>query len=388
MANPAPQPPTPSQSAQQAEGQAAAGEEKIHTASQWQLMWWKFRRHRMAIAGGIFIAIMYFVAALCEFLAPYPLDKRFAKFNAAPPQPIRFVDAEGRFHLRPFVYALREYSDPVTWRLTYQDDTTKMAPIYLFVRRDGYKFWGRWAGNLHLFGVKGEQETLFLLGTDNLGRDLYSRILYGARISLSIGLVGVLISLAIGAVLGGISGYYGGITDTILQRTIELLRSIPTIPLWMALSAALPPGLPPQQTYFGITVILSIIGWTGLARVTRGKVLALREEDFVMAARIGGTSELRIIVRHLLPSFLSHLIVTVTLSIPGMILGETSLSFLGLGLRPPVTSWGVLLQDAQNIVAIAHTPWKLLPALFVIATVFAFNFLGDGLRDAADPYAR
>ncbi len=366
----------------------ASADERIFTASQWQLMWWRFRKHKMAIAGGIFIAIMYFIALFCEFLAPYPLQTRYSMYNAAPPQRIRFVDAEGNFHLRPFVYSLQEYSDPVTWRLTYKEDTTKIAPIHFFVRRDEYKFWGRWTSNLHLFGVTGEKDTLFLLGTDDLGRDIFSRVLYGARISLSIGLVGVMLSLIIGAVLGGISGYYGGVTDTILQRTIELLRSIPTIPLWMALSAALPPTLPPERTYFGITVILSIIGWTGLARVTRGKILSLREEDFVMAARIGGTSEMRIIVRHLLPSFASYLIVSVTLSIPSMILGETSLSFLGLGLRPPVTSWGVLLQDAQNIVAIAHTPWKLIPALFVIATVFAFNFLGDGLRDAADPYAR
>lgn len=366
----------------------ASADERIFTASQWQLMWWRFRRHKMAIAGGIFIAIMYFIALFCEFLAPYPLQTRYSMYNAAPPQRIRFVDAEGNFHLRPFVYSLQEYSDPVTWRLTYKEDTTRIAPIHFFVRRDEYKFWGRWTSNLHLFGVTGEKDTLFLLGTDDLGRDIFSRVLYGARISLSIGLVGVMLSLIIGAVLGGISGYYGGVTDTILQRTIELLRSIPTIPLWMALSAALPPTLPPERTYFGITVILSIIGWTGLARVTRGKILSLREEDFVMAARIGGTSEMRIIVRHLLPSFASYLIVSVTLSIPSMILGETSLSFLGLGLRPPVTSWGVLLQDAQNIVAIAHTPWKLIPALFVIATVFAFNFLGDGLRDAADPYAR
>ena len=367
---------------------ATSADERIFTASQWQLMWWRFRKHKMAIAGGIFIAIMYLVALFCEFLAPYPLQTRYSMYNAAPPQRIRFVDAEGKFHLRPFVYALQEYSDPVTWRLTYKEDTTKITPIHFFVRRDEYKFWGRWTSNLHLFGVIGENDTLFLLGTDNLGRDLFSRVLYGARISLSIGLVGVMLSLIIGAVLGGISGYYGGVIDTVLQRVIELLRSIPTIPLWMALSAALPPTLPPERTYFGITVILSIIGWTGLARVTRGKILSLREEDFVMAARIGGTSEMRIIVRHLLPSFASYLIVSVTLSIPGMILGETSLSFLGLGLRPPVTSWGVLLQDAQNIVAIAHTPWKLIPALFVIATVFAFNFLGDGLRDAADPYAR
>ena len=369
-------------------GLSAAEEEKILTASQWKLMWWKFRRHKMAMFGAAFVLLMYFIAAFCEFLAPYPLDKRDAGHVTAPPQLIRFVDSEGKFHLRPFVYGLKESIDPYTWRRTFSEDRTQVYPVYLFVRRDEYKFWGRWTTNLHLFGVKGEKETCYLLGTDSLGRDLFSRIMYGARISLSVGLLGVFISLIIGAVLGGVSGYYGGVIDNVMQRLIEVLRSIPTIPLWMALSAALPPGLPPQQTYFGITLVLAIIGWTGLARVTRGKILSLRDEDFVMAARIGGTSEGRIIVRHLLPSFFSYLIVSVTLSIPGMVMGETSLSFLGLGMRPPYTSWGVLLSEAQNIGNIAHRPWMLIPALFLIATVFAFNFLGDGLRDAADPYAR
>ncbi|NLF15568.1 MAG: ABC transporter permease [Anaerolineaceae bacterium] len=372
----------------QAAAAAEASEEKVLTASQWQLMWWKFRRHKMAMAGGLFVALMYFIAVFCEFLAPYPLDMRDSTHVTAPPQLLRWIDSEGKIHLRPFVYGLKEHIDPYTWRRTFTTDPAQISPVYLFVRRGEYEFWGLKATNLHLFGVKGEKETLFLLGTDSLGRDLYSRILYGARISLSVGLLGVLISLIIGSVLGGVSGYYGGVIDNLLQRVIELLRSIPQIPLWMALAAALPPGLPPQQTYFGITLVLSIIGWTGLARVTRGKILSLRDEDFVMAAKICGTSEGRIIVSHLLPSFFSYLIVSVTLSIPGMVMGETSLSFLGLGMRPPFTSWGVLLSEAQNIGNIAHRPWMLLPALFLIATVFAFNFLGDGLRDAADPYSR
>lgn len=359
---------------------------KLYTASQWQLMWWKFRKHKLAMAGGIVILILYFVAAFCEFLAPYPLETRYSKYSWAPPQRIYFVDAQGKFHLRPFVYALTEYSDPVTWRITFTEDRTQMQPLYLFVRGDEYKFWGWFKSNWHLFGLRGEQQMAFLLGTDRLGRDLLSRIFYGARISLSIGLIGVLLSLVMGAVLGGVSGYYGGIIDTIVQRVIELLRSIPNIPLWMALSAALPATMPPERSYFGITIILSIIGWTGLARVTRGKILSMREEDFVMAARIAGASEIRIIIRHLLPSFLSHLIVSVTLAIPSMVLGETALSFLGLGLRPPVTSWGVLLKEAQDVQVIAHQPWQLIPAFFLILTVLAFNFLGDGLRDAADPY--
>lgn len=363
-------------------------EERIYTASQWQLMRWRFTKHKMAVAGLIVIGLYYFVAAFCEFLAPYPLETRFSKYNYAKPQRLRFVDAQGKFHLRPFVYGLKEYSDPVTWRLTYHDDPSKVYALHFFVHRDPYKFWGIWETDLHLFGVKEEEGTIFLLGTDRLGRDLLSRIFYGARISLSIGLVGVFLSLVLGAVLGGISGYYGGLTDTLIQRFIELLRSIPTLPLWMGLSAALPPKLPPVQAYFGITVILSIIGWTGLARVTRGKILALREEDYVMAAKVAGASEWRIITRHLLPSFMSHLIVTVTLAIPGMILGETALSFLGLGLRPPVTSWGVLLKEAQQVQILAHQPWLLLPAIFLIIAVLCFNFVGDGLRDAADPYSR
>lgn len=363
-------------------------EEKLYTASQWQLMWWKFTKHKLAITGGIVIFILYFIALFCEFLAPYPLETRYSKYSWAPPQRVHFTDAQGQFHLRPFVYGLKEYSDPVTWRITYTEDPQQIYPLRLLVHRDEYKFWGLFKADLHLFGVTGERETAFLLGTDRMGRDMLSRIFYGSRISLSIGLIGVILSLLIGAVLGGVSGYYGGITDTIVQRVIELLRSIPTIPLWMALSAALPPTLPPERAYFGITIILSIIGWTGLARVTRGKILSLRDEDFIMSARIAGASESRIIVRHLLPSFLSHLIVTMTLSIPGTILGETALSFLGLGLRPPVTSWGVLLREAQDVQVIAHQPWLLLPAFCVIFTVLAFNFLGDGLRDAADPYSR
>ncbi|MFN2131698.1 MAG: ABC transporter permease, partial [Anaerolineae bacterium] len=279
-------------------------------------------------------------------------------------------------------------SDPETWRITFAENQEEVHPIYFFVHGQPYKFWGLWETDLHLFGVKDPEYVVSLLGMDKIGRDLLSRLIYGSRISLSIGLVGIFLTLIIGAVLGGMSGYYGGFIDNIVQRVIEMLRSIPQLPLWMALSAALPPTLSPVKVYFGITVILSVIGWTGLARVVRGKILSLREEDFVMAARLAGTGEMRIIVRHLLPSFLSHLIVSVTMSIPGMILAETSLSFLGIGLRPPVTSWGVLLQNAQQVDALAHHPWFLAPVFFIIAAVLAFNFVGDGLRDAVDPYVR
>jgi peptide/nickel transport system permease protein len=361
--------------------------EKIFTASQWRLMWWKFRKHKLAVVSTAVVAFFYFMALFCEFLAPYPLEARDSKFALAPPERLHFVGEDG-FHLRPFVYGRDKQSDPETWRITFAENQDEVHPIYFFVHGQPYKFWGLWETDLHLFGVKDPEYVVSLLGMDKIGRDLLSRLIYGSRISLSIGLVGIFLTLIIGAVLGGMSGYYGGFIDNIVQRVIEMLRSIPQLPLWMALSAALPPTLSPVKVYFGITVILSVIGWTGLARVVRGKILSLREEDFVMAARLAGTGEMRIIVRHLLPSFLSHLIVSVTMSIPGMILAETSLSFLGIGLRPPVTSWGVLLQNAQQVDALAHHPWFLAPVFFIIAAVLAFNFVGDGLRDAVDPYVR
>ncbi len=360
-------------------------EERFFIASQWSLMWWKFRRHRLAIVSGAVLLALYILAGFCEFIAPYDLSERHRKYVYTPPQRIRLFH-DGRI-TRPFVYGLERSVDPETLRKTYSEDRSEVFPIGLFVRGHRYRFWDLFSSDVHLFGVD-EGGTAFLLGTDRLGRDMLSRIVYGARISLSIGLIGVSLSLLLGVILGGASGYYGGMTDNVIQRFIELLRSFPTIPLWMALSAALPAQWPPLRIYFGITVILSLVGWTGLARVVRGKLLALREEDYAMAARVAGASEQRIIARHLLPAFMSHIIVTVTLAIPGMILAETALSFLGLGLRPPVTSWGVLLQEAQNVRTVALHPWLLLPVLFVIVTVLAFNFMGDGLRDAADPYAR
>jgi peptide/nickel transport system permease protein len=329
---------------------------------------------------------MYFIVLFCEFLSPYLPGERFTNFLDTRPHTIRFYDPERGFTLRPFVYRLESQRDPETFRRTFTEDRTDPYSLQFFVKGEPYEFWGLWETRLHLFGAEGGP--VFVMGTDRLGRDLLTRTLYGARISLSIGLVGVAMSFVLGLLLGGLSGYMGGIVDTVIQRVIDMLISIPTLPLWMALAAALPRDWPPLRIYFGIVIVLSLVGWTGLARVVRGKLLSLREEDFVLAAELSGAGTLRIITSHLLPSFFSYIIVQLTMSIPNMILGETSLSFLGLGLQPPAISWGVLLRDAQNVQAIAHYPWQLIPVLFVVTTVLMFNLLGDGLRDAADPYVR
>ncbi len=366
---------------------AEMAEEKIYVASQTRLMWWKFRRHRMAVASAILVIILYLVAILAEFVAPYDPNETDTKFLFVPPRAIRFWGPKG-LSLRPFVYALKVHVDDETYRTTWSEDSSVQYPIHFLVHGYSYKLWGLVQSDVHLFGLKDGQKGVFLLGTDKLGQDILSRIIFGSRISLSIGLVGIALSLMLGITIGGVSGFYGGFVDILVQRVIEFIRSIPTTPLWMALSAALPTDLPPLTRYFGITVILSLIGWTGLARVVRGSFLALREQDFVLAATLAGASEWRVIMRHMVPSFMSYLIASTTLAIPGMILGETSLSFLGLGLRPPVVSWGVMLRDAQRLRFVAEAPWLLLPGLFVVATVLAFNFVGDGLRDAVDPYAR
>ncbi len=364
-------------------------EEKIYVAGYWQLMWWKFRKHKMAMISSVILIVAYLSAIFCEFVAPYNPEEFFPQYKLSPPTRIHIRDADGRFHM-PFVYYLKVERDKETLRRVYTEDTSKRYPIKLFVRGTPYKLWGVIESNVHLFGIEAplEEQRIFLAGADRMGRDLFSRLVYGARVSLSIGLVGVLISFVMGIVIGGISGYYGGQIDNLIQRVIEFIRSIPQIPLWMGLSAALPPDWPIIRVYFGITVILSLVHWTGLARVVRGRFLALREEDFVMAARLVGSSEMRIILRHMVPSFLSYIIASVTLAIPGMILSETGLSFIGLGLRAPAISWGVLLQESQNLKSVALAPWVLSPALAVIVAILAFNFLGDGLRDAADPYVR
>jgi peptide/nickel transport system permease protein len=372
-------------------GPAGQNEERVFVATQWQLMWWKFRKHKLAVAGAIFLIVLYITAILADFLAPSDPNAFNKLYPYAPPQLPRFVDENG-FHLRPFVYGMSRARDPKTLAVVFEVDKTKQYPISFFVHSYPYKFWGLFETDLHFVGANVDpndlNQTFYLLGSDRLGRDQLSRILYGTRISLSIGLVGMTMSFFLGILLGGISGLYGGMIDTVIQRIIEFLRSVPTTPLWMALSAALPPTWPPVRVYFGITIILSFISWTGLARVVRSKFLSLREEDFVMAARIAGTGEMRIIFSHLLPSFLSYIIASLTLSIPGLILSETSLSFIGLGLRPPTISWGVLMKEAQNLVVVAKAPWLLIPGLFIVVTVLSFNFMGDGLRDAADPYMR
>jgi peptide/nickel transport system permease protein len=365
---------------------AKAQEERVYAASQWRLMWWRFRKHRLAMVSAIVVCVFYLIALFPEFFATTGYRGSAAKRSLIPPQPIHWFD-NGKF--RPHVYAISGARDPNTFQMVWKADPEAKIPVYFFAKGVEYKLLGLIPANRHLIGV-GEgldaAETIFLMGTDIQGRDLYSRLMFGTRVSMSIGLVGVLLTLIVGIFLGGISGYYGGTVDNVIQRGIEVVRSIPTIPLWMGLGAALPRDWSVVQTYFAITIVLSLFGWTALARVVRGRFLSLRDEDFVAAAEIAGAGQFRIIFRHMLPSFASHIIAATTLRVPGMIIAETALSFLGLGMRPPAVSWGVLLQAAQSIESIALTPWQMIPAIPVIIVVLAFNFLGDGLRDAADPY--
>jgi len=365
-------------------------EARVFVASQWQLIWWRFRRHKVAFSSGIIILIIYLVALFPEFLAPFPPVITSAKYLYGPPQRLHLLDrgTDGKLRVDPYVYALKSTIEPKAMRRVFSVDTQQKIRVRFFVQGEPYKLLGLFPATVRLIGPVDKTQPMYLLGADRLGRDALSRMIHGARVSMSIGLVGVILSLFFGILLGGISGYYGGMVDNAIQRIIEFLRSIPTIPLWMGLAAALPMDWPPLRVYLGITVILSFVGWTGLARVVRGRFLSLREEEFIMAAEVDGASELRIILRYMLPSFMSHIIASTTLAIPGMILAETSLSFLGLGLRPPIISWGVLLKEAQTVRVVIQAPWLLWPAVPVVISVLALNFLGDGLRDAADPYAR
>ncbi len=359
--------------------------DRIFVASQWQLMWWRFRKHRLAMIGAVAIIIFYLVVIGADFVSYSDPEVTEANYSQMPPQPIRLFD-QGAF--RPHVLGVKGARDPNTFKRVFKTDPNLKIPLRFFARGYTYKFLGFIPADRHLIGVEEgrAEDTIFILGTDTLGRDLWSRLMAGTRVSLTIGLVSVALSLFLGVLFGGVSGLYGGAVDTVIQRVIEILRSIPTIPLWMGLAAGLPRNWTVLQVYFAITIIISMVGWTELARVVRGRFLALREEDFVMAAELAGCSQWRIIFRHLVPSFMSHIIAATTLALPVMIISETSLSFLGLGIRPPAISWGVLLQDAQSLQSVALSPWLLIPAIPVITVILAFNFVGDGLRDAADPY--
>ena len=386
--------------AQKKAEKARRKEEKYYLASQWQLMARKLGRHKLARVSLVILGILYFAALFGDFLAPYSLTDYDANSKDLPPTAIHFRH-EGEY-IGPFIYK----SDWETLRMSVAEmsrakkeaeargetfstrqivtDESKPLKLKWFVHGSPYKFLGFIPGDLHLFGVEGGK--IFLFGADNLGRDLFSRIILGSQVSLTIPFAGTLISFVLGLLIGSVSGYFGGTVDNVIQRIIEVLNSLPSLPLWMALSAAIPAGIPPVQMYLLITVILSLIGWTGLARVVRGKFMSLKNEDYVMAAKLAGVSDMKIIAKHMVPGFMSYLIVSLTLGIPSMIIGETSMSFLGLGIQAPATSWGVLLKEAQNVTNIVSHPWCLIPLFFVVLTVLAFNFLGDGMRDAADPY--
>ncbi|MBM7047155.1 ABC transporter permease [Rhizobium lusitanum] len=360
--------------------------DRAAVASQWQLIWWAFRRHRLAMVALIVTVLMYIVALVPGFFAINDPTLQNARATFHPPQRVHFIDTDNGFSIGLHYYPLKLTRDPETLAAIFKEDTTKRVSISLFGRGYDYSVLGLFTTNIHLLASSDKSTPLLLFGADRLGRDVFSRTIQGAQISLSIGLVGVFFSLLLGIVLGGISGYYGGKLDFFIQRLIDFVLSLPTIPIWLAMAAALPQGWPAALQYMMITIILSLTGWAQLARVVRGRFLSLRTEEFVAAARLDGASEGRIIFRHMLPSFASHIIASITLAVPAMILAETSLSFLGLGLQPPTISWGVLLREAQNIRSIATAPWLFLPGVAVVIAVMALNLLGDGLRDAADPY--
>ena len=358
-------------------------QEAVFLASQKKLMWWKFKKHKLAVYSGLFLLFMYLVTVFAEFLAPYNLETRNSKYIYAPPHSIHLFH-EGEF-VGPFVYDYKRTLNLETMKRVYTENPDKIIPLRFFCSGDPYVFWNIFEADNHLMCAD-IKTPVFLLGSDQLGRDIFSRIIYGARISLTIGLVGIAISFVLGITIGGLAGYYGGWVDMVVQRMIEVIQSLPTLPLWLTLVAIMPANWSQLTVYLAITVILGLIDWTGLARAVRSKLLSLREEDYVLAARLMGAKPKRIIGLHLVPGFMSHLIASATITIPTMILGETALSFLGLGLRPPTVSWGVLLNKAQNITAVAEFPWMIFPVVPVILVILAFNFFGDGLRDAADPY--
>jgi len=359
--------------------------------SQWKLMWHQFKKHKLAMVGLSILIVFYLMALAPNFFAPYSPRARFTKEGHInfPPQQLRFIDEDGKFHFRPFIYDRQEKFNLDTYEKEITIDKSKKYYLHFFVRGDEYKLFSLFPSNLHLFGFmrNGRPFPGHLFGTNSLAQDLFSRNIHAMQISLSIGFLGVFISMILGVLIGGASGYYGGTVDLISQRGIEILMGIPRIPLWMALAAAIPQRMSAIKIYFLITVILSLIGWTGLARNIRSKLISLKNEDFVRAARNIGASDLRIILFHMVPNFFSYVIVHLTLAIPGMIIGETALSFLGIGLKPPVVSWGVLLQQAQTFRNVTEYPWIMIPGAFVVIAVLSFNFVGDGLRDAADPFS-
>ena len=366
---------------------AGQAEQTIYAAGQWRLAWRKFKQNRMALVGAVMLLLLYLGALFSGFIAPYGPDHRFHTRDYVPPRGMHFFGPEG-FSFRPFVYGIAKDVDDETGRVYYSDDRTVTYPVRFFVRGDDHRL-GPIRGNLHLFGIDAGpdgEDGVFLFGTDAQGRDVFSRFFYGARISLTVGMIGVLISVILGTVLGVVSGYFGGVVDLLIQRSIEVLRSFPHIPLWMALSAAIPADVGQIWTYMLITIILSLLGWTGMARNIRGQVLALKQEPYIQATRLLGGSHGRVIFFHLIPGVTGYVIVIATLAIPGMILGESALSFLGLGIRPPMVSWGSLLQIGQNLNTLFYYQWQLVPALGIVMAVLGFNFMGDGLRDALDPH--
>lgn len=368
-----------------------AKDESYYLASQWTLMWRKLKRHTLARISLVILLVLYLGALFADFLAPYGLEEFSSVYKNTAPTKVYFTDENGKL-CRPYVYKLEKFNNRETWTVEVRENTEEKYYLHFFVEGGEYKFLGLIPSNLHLYGLVNEagevdrSARINILGADSAGRCIFSRVLYGSQISLTIPFVSAAISFVLGILLGGISGYFGGLLDTAIQRVIEVISAIPSIPLWLALSAAIPPDIPVSTMYLYITVILSFIGWTGLARVVRGKFISLRNEDFVMAAKLAGVSDMKIIIKHMVPGFLSYLIVNLTLGIPGSILGETSMSYLGLGMKSPATSWGVLLKETEDLASVAQCPWKMIPLIFVIVTVLAFNFLGDGMRDAADPY--